>query len=479
MTHSFLWYDLETFGRDPRRSRIAQFAAIRTDLELNPLGEPISLFCQPALDLLPSPEATMVTGITPQQAMRDGLREAEFFARLHEELAQPETCAVGYNSLRFDDEFLRYGLYRNFHEAYEREYANGNSRWDLLDVMRLMRALRPQGLEWPLREDGAPSFKLEHLASANGTREGDAHEALSDVRALLGLARRMRAAQPRLWDYALRLRDKRHVASLLDTVHGEPLLHVSSRYPAARHCAALVLPLARHPRIDSRVIVCDLDEEPEGLLELGPSEIADRLYTPAADLPEGERRIPLKEIHTNKCPVLVPLGHLREADFERLGIDRVAAEKRALKLREAAGLAEKVRRVFASESHRERADADAALYDGFLADADRRLFPRIRASGPEGLREFSAQLRDPRCPELLLRYRARNWPESLDADELKQWNEYRRRRLQRDSGLSEYDFDSYRASIASLRAQHEAGPVQAMLDELEDWGRRIELELAQ
>jgi exodeoxyribonuclease-1 len=176
--------------------------------------------------------------------------------------------------------------------------------------------------------------------------------------------------------------------------------------------------------------------------------------------------------------VLVPLAHLREADFERLGIDRAAAERRALKLREAPGLAEKVRRVFASEAHRERADADAALYDGFLADADRRLFPRIRASSPEGLREFAAQLRDPRCPELLLRYRARNWPDSLDAAEMQQWNEYRRRRLRGDSGLSEYDFDSYRASIAILSAQHEAGPAQAMLDALEDWGRRIEQELA-
>src|SRR6478672_10850554 len=187
MPASFLWYDLETFGRDPRRSRIAQFAAIRTDLELNPV---------------PSPEATMITGITPQQALRDGLREAEFFSRLHEELAQPETCAVGYNSLRFDEEFLRYGLYRNFHEAYEREYKDGNSRWDLLDVMRLMRALRPEGLEWPLREDGAPSFRLDDLAGANAVREGSAHEALSDVRATLGLARRMRVSQPRLWDYA-------------------------------------------------------------------------------------------------------------------------------------------------------------------------------------------------------------------------------------------------------------------------------------
>jgi exodeoxyribonuclease-1 len=477
MTHSFLWFDLETFGRDPRRSRIAQFAGIRTDTELNQIGEPISLFCQPALDLLPSPEATLITGITPQQALRDGLREAEFFARVHEELASPGTCAVGYNSIRFDDEFIRYGLYRNFHDAYEREWRDGNSRWDLLDVMRLMRALRPEGLEWPLREDGAPSFRLEHLADANGTREGEAHEALSDVRALLGLARRMRVAQPKLWDYALRLRDKRHVSSLLDTAAMVPVLHISGRYPAARHCAALVLPLARHPRMETRVIACDLDQDPEDLLALDAEAIADRLYTPQADLPEGEKRVSLKEIQTNKCPVLVPLAHLREADLLRLGIDPVLAEARAARLRAAPGIAEKVRRVFASEAHREPADVDAALYDGFIADADKRAFARIRSSAPAALRDFSAQLKDPRLPELLLRYRARNWPESLDADELAQWNQYRRRRLGSGCGLSEYDFDSYRQTIAQLRATQPVGPAQVLLDALEEWGRLLESDI--
>jgi hypothetical protein len=276
MANTFLWYDLETFGRDPRRTRIAQFAAIRTDEALDPVGEPISLFCQPADDLLPSPEATMITGITPQQARRDGLREADFFARLNEELSVPGTCAVGYNSIRFDDEFIRFGLYRNFHDAYEREWRNGNSRWDLLDVMRLMRALRPEGMQWPLREDGQPSFKLEHLAEANGVRDGIAHEALSDVRALIGVARKMKTAQPRLWDYALRLRDKRYVSGLLDTINGTPLLHVSGKYPASRHCAALVMPLARHPRIDSRVIVTDLDVDPAHLLALDAEGIAER-----------------------------------------------------------------------------------------------------------------------------------------------------------------------------------------------------------
>jgi exodeoxyribonuclease-1 len=477
VSEGFLWFDLETFGRDPRRTRIAQFAAQRTDENLEPIGDPISLFCQPADDLLPSPEATLITGITPQFARREGLREAEFFARVHEALAEPGTCAVGYNSLRFDDEFIRFGLYRNFHDPYEREWRNGNSRWDMLDMFRLMQALRPEGMVWPLREDGAPSFKLEHLAEANGTRAGMAHEALSDVQALIGLARRFRSAQPRLWDYALKLRDKRHVGAMLDPVAGAPLLHVSGKYPASRHCSALVLPLARHPRIDSRVIVCDLDEDPSALLALSPEDIADRLYTPAADLPEGERRIPLKEVHSNRCPVLVPIAHLRDADYARLGIDVEACMARAAALRAAPGLAEKVRRVFAREAQREPCDADAALYDGFLSDADKRLFATVRASGPAQLAALSTQLRDPRCPELLFRYRARNWPESLDAAERERWDAYRRRRLTADVGLSEYTLESYRASIARLRVDRPAGPAQALLDALEAWGGDIEAEL--
>lgn len=476
---SFLWYDLETFGQDPRKTRIAQFAALRTDADLQPLGEPVSLFCQPARDLLPSPDATLVTGITPQRALAEGLREAEFFARLADEFLVPGTCAVGYNSIRFDDEFVRFGLYRNFWDPYEREWRNGNSRWDLLDVLRLAQALRPEGLEWPRREDGAPSFRLEHLAAANGVREGEAHEALSDVRALLGLARRLKAAQPRLWDYALALRDKRKVSGLLDVAGVTPLLHISSRYPASRHCAALVAPLARHPRIESRVVVCglDADEDIDALLALPADAIADRLYTPAADLPEGERRVPLKEVHTNKCPVLLPLAHLRPADVDRLGLDLAAAQARADRLRHAPGLAEKVRQVFAIEPAREPLDADAALYEGFPSDADKRLLHRVRSAPPGELETLGPRFDDPRYAELLFRYRARNWPESLGFEDLARWNDYRRLRLAGPSGLSELDFGAYHARIGQLRAERGPGPHQAWLDGLEDWGRGIEREL--
>ncbi|HET6435574.1 MAG TPA: exodeoxyribonuclease I [Xanthomonadaceae bacterium] len=475
MPASFLFYDLETFGADPRTSRIAQVAAIRTDTELRQVEEPISFFVRPADDLLPSPAATLVTGITPQHALREGVHEAEAFARIFEEMARPETCTLGYNSLRFDDEFVRHGLFRNFFDPYEREWKGGNCRWDLLDVLRLAHALRPDGLVWPTREDGAPSFRLEHLAAANGVREGDAHEALSDVRALIGLARRLRAAQPKLWEYALGLRDKRRAAAMLDTVALLPVLHVSQRYPASRLCAAAVLPLARHPLIDSRVIVFDLDGDPEALLALSAEDIAERLYVRAADLPEGEARVPLKEVHANRCPALVAWAHLREADFARLGIDSAQAEARAARLRpHAADLAEKVRRVFATERARTQADADASLYDGFTGDGDRRRLQQVRATPPHllGARDFG--FADARLTELLFRYRARNWSETLTADERARWDDYRRRRLLADSGLSELGYDAFRAELAQLRAQHAGdGPRLALLDQLEAWGLEI------
>ncbi len=479
MAASFLFYDLETFGTDPRRSRVAQFAAIRTDTELNQIEEPHDVLVKPASDLLPSPIATLITGIEPQRALRDGVNEAAAFARIFEAMSQPETCALGYNSLRFDDEFVRFGLFRNFYDPYEREWRGGNSRWDLLDVMRMARALRPEGLEWPVREDGAPSFKLEHLAQANDVRVGDAHEALSDVRALICIARKLKLAQPKLWEYALRLRDKRFAAGLLDTVAMTPVLHISQRFPASRLCAAAVAPLTRHPQIDNRVIVYDLSEPPDALLTLDVEDILDRLYTPAADLPPGVARIPLKEVHLNRSPILVEWAHLRDDELDRLRIDPQQVLERIEQLRAAGpALAEKIRRVYAKRAMQPAIDADGALYDGFLPDADRKRFPDVRSASPQTLQERDFAFQDPRLQELLFRYRARNWPESLSPDESERWRAYRRLRLCEDRGLSEYTFERYRMEIHELRAAHaEDGRAQRLLDALDAWALDVESDL--
>lgn len=480
MAASFLFYDLETFGSDPRRTRIAQFAAIRTDADLNIIDEPISFFVQPADDLLPSPAATLVTGITPQQARRDGVIEAEAMSRIFDELSQPETCAVGYNSLRFDDEFVRYGLWRNFFDPYEREWRGGNSRWDLLDVMRLAHALRPEGIEWRQRDDGkGTSFKLEHLAEDNGLREGMAHEALSDVRALIGLAKKFKEAQPRLWDYALTLRDKKVAMRMLDAFAMQPVLHVSQRFPASRLCAAPVVPLTRHPRIDSRVIVFDLMQDVQPLLTLSAEEIAARLYVAQADLPEGVQRIALKEVHANRCPALVEWSHLREADFERLGIDQALAETWAGQLRKAGpALAEKIRQVYAAAADFPPNDTDGALYDGFIPESDKRLAAQVRATPPDKMASAGFAFRDPRMQELLFRYRARNWPGTLGFDEQARWRDYLRRRLRDEDGLGELTLPRYRAQIDALRQAHADDETKlGLLEQLALWGDDREAEI--
>jgi exodeoxyribonuclease-1 len=472
---TFLWHDYETFGSDPRRDRPVQFAALRTTMDLQALGEPVSLYCKPARDVLPSPGACLVTGITPQRAELEGVIEAEFAARVHEPLAEPGTCAVGYNSLRFDDEFTRHLLYRNFYDPYAREWENGNSRWDIIDLARMCYALRPHGIEWPKRDDGSPSFRLEDLARANHIVQHRAHDALSDAQALLGFARVLRARQPRLWDWHLALRRKQRVFELLDVVNLTPLLHVSSRYPVARGCLAIIAPLAGHPTRLNGVIVFNLDSDPTPLIELDADAIADRVFTRRADLPEGIERIPLKVVHANRSPALAPLSVLQATDTSRIALDTERNLRHLERLRTATGLAEKVRRVFARETQPAAAsDTDIALYDCFLSDDDRPLLRAVRETPPEDLGKRPFAFKDTRCAELLFRYRARNWPQTLDAEETQRWETMRRHRLEAATPATPRTMEEYFAEIAVLRTDASTTPAkQVVLDQLEQWGRAI------
>ena len=471
---SLFWHDYETFGADPRRDRPAQFAGLRTDPDLNPIGSPVCFFCRPASDVLPHPDACLLTGITPQQATREGIAEPEFAARVHEQLAAPGTCGVGWNSIRFDDEFTRQLLYRNFHDPYAREWRNGNSRWDLIDLARMAYALRPQGLEWPRREDGAPSFKLEHLARANGFEPRQAHDALSDVESLLGLARRLKAAQPRLWDWYYTLRNKRTVLGLLDVAQMTPLLHISQRYPAERGCLAVVAPIAMHPSQPNAVIVADLDPDPETWSGLGADELADRLFTARADLPEGIERAPLKLVHANRSPALAPLSALQNVDCARIGLDPDRALVHGEQLRGVAGLAERVRDVYAHNAHPGAEDPELALYAGFLDDRDRPQRDAVRTAPPQALAALAAGFHDPRYHELLFRYRARHYPETLDDAERVRWERFRHARLTRVTPLTTLTLDDYFALIAARRAVPENRPAAlGVLDQLEAWGRQM------
>ena len=476
---SIYWHDYETFGTDARRDRPAQFAGQRTNLELDLIGDPLTVYCRPAPDVLPQPTACLITGITPQHAQREGVAEAEFAARIHEELSASGTCGAGFNSIRFDDEFTRNLLYRNFFDPYEREWKDGNSRWDIIDLARLCYALRPQGMQWPLH-DGKPSFKLQELASANNLSRAQAHDAASDVTTTIDLARRLKRAQPRLWDFYFALRNKNRARDLLDVAHRTPVLHVSSRYPAEHGCLAVVAPLAPYPDQQNKVIVFDLAADPTPLLELDADEIADRVFTARADLPEGVARIPLKAVSINKSPALAPLSALKDVDTQRIGLDVARCEKHAQRLRDAPGLLQKLQRVFASvRNESEAVDPELAIYRGFASDADRRVLREVRASPPADLRTKSFAFRDARYAELLFRYRARNFPNTLNPDERARWQDFRRTRLTESTPLTTLTLDRYFTEFATLRANPvTTATQQAILDRLEQWGRNVADELS-
>ena len=472
---TFFWHDYETSGADPYRDRPLQFAGIRTTPELEIVDAPVMFYARPPQDALPHPDACLITGITPQHAEREGLAEAEFAARVHEQMAVPGTCTVGYNSLRFDDEFTRHMLYRNFYEPYAREWENGNSRWDLIDLVRMCHALRPEGIEWPTRDDGTPSFRLEHLARANHLDQEHAHDALSDVHALIGLARLIRVRQPRLWAWYFALRRKQRVFDLLDVVGMTPLVHVSSRYAASRRCLALIAPIAPHPSRSGEVIVCDLATDPAEWLDLDEDDIADRIFTPRADLPEGVERIPLRTVRANHAPALAPLSVLQGVDHVRLQLDVAGCLAHRDTLRAAEGLAEKLRRVFQRAAERPPPeDPELALYGGgFLSDADKPLLARVRATPPALLGTSAFPFRDTRYAELLFRYRARNWPETLDADETARWDAFRHARLTRHSALTVLTLDDYFTRIDVLRHDPSAQDKLLLLDQLQAWGEHL------
>jgi exodeoxyribonuclease-1 len=437
-SHTFLWHDYETFGINPRRDRPAQFAGIRTDAELNEIGEPLMLYCKPANDYLPDPESCLLTGITPQQCLEHGVAEHEFAARIEAVLAEPGTIGVGYNTIRFDDEVTRHLFWRNLIDPYAREWQNDCGRWDLLDVVRMAYALRPEGITWPRKPDERfpddpkatrPSFKLEDLARANGLMHEAAHDALSDVRATIALARLIRQAQPKLFDFALSLHKKDRVAAELglptSPQTAQPFLHISGMFPPERGCLGVMWPLATHPTNKNELLAWDLSQDPGELPLLDVATLRQRLFSKSADLPEGVLRLPIKSVHLNKSPMVVrKLATLTPEMAAQWGVDLEAALRNAEKAAALPDMSAIWPEVF--QRPKEAApDVDEDLYGGFINNADRRRLNQLRALSPAELAHSRTGFDDDRLEEMLFRYRARNFPETLSPEDAERWEAHR------------------------------------------------------
>lgn len=455
MTASFYFYDLETSGLNPRSDRIMQFAGQRTDMDFNPISEPQNILIKLSEDTLPSPSAVMVTGITPQATLVDGLSESEFCRYFMEEIATPGTTIMGYNSVRFDDEFMRHLLWRNFYDPYEWQWSEGRSRWDLLDVVRLTRALRPEGINWPVTPEGYSTNRLELITKLNGIEHEHAHDALADVVALVEVTKLLKANQPQMFDFLYNLRNKREVASLVNLEQPKPFVYASGRYSSAFEKTTVSYPIA--PGENGTIWVFDLRHNLDDLLrqeEAAAATNSINLNKPWREREPWEKGyLPIvKKMQYNRCPAVAPLGVLEKAD----GRKKIQLSKTKIEhnLKSLLSHPEFVERV----THRHERDfppsedVESALYDGFLDDRDRLLCTAVRNNGIEDLTNFQPNFIDERLPELLTHYKARNYPTGLNAAEAESWEAYRTERLKRQSSMFFGDMQRLKKLLVSGRS---------------------------
>lgn len=464
---TYFFYDLETSGLDPRRHRIMQFAGQRTDLDLNPVGEPINVLVKLSEDVLPDPGAILVTGITPQKTVEEGYTEAEFLRLLYEQMFTPGTITTGFNSVRFDDEFMRYTLYRNFYDPYEWCWQNNCSRWDLLDVVRMTRALRPDGITWPFTEDGYPTNRLELLSSQNGLDHEQAHDALSDVLALIAVAKLIKQKQPKLFEYLLSMRDKREIAKVVNVDDPQPFVYASGRYPKGTLHTTIAYPIAPGSKPGS-VIVYDLRHDPTDWAKLSVEDLKNIRYVNYEKRQmEGFVPLPAKEFAYNKCPAVAPAGVLDAAAQERLKLDMTLVAQNLAKLRQS-DLPDKLAQVFARDSsvYTKTTDPDARLYDGFVGEADKVKMAAVRAAGANDLADFDPNFADERLAALLVCYKGRNFPQSLSESERATWESYRAERLQTD-------LPNFMQQLTQMAKQAKTTDTHFLLSELQLWAESI------
>lgn len=479
-SESFYWHDYETSGANVFEDRPLQFAGVRTDKNFNVISEPLVHYCRPSPDCLLHPAAIRVTGISPYKALAEGAHEGAFMAKIQREFMVPGTCALGYNSVRFDDEITRFALYRNFFPPYAREFGQNRSRWDLIDVARAVYALRPDGIVWPTREDGLPSFRLEDLTAANGIDHGNAHDALADVLATIALAKLLSKAQPTLFDTLYAQRGKQAIAPLLNCLDPKPVIHVSGQFGAQRSNLAIVLPLAVHPTNKNGVICADLGEAP-AFLDQSSEDVRQLLFTPKADFPAGVQRPPLKMIQINRAPVVLPTTWVSGEPAQRLRLDgdqtrASLAAYRGARQADPKGFTRFIEEIYADRAFAPRSDPDTQLYEGFLGRHDEALLETIRQATPDSLASHTWTFEDRRLPEVFFRYRARNFPESLDPDENARWREHCRETLKGKAGP---DWEGFSKQLNEERAREGLSVMQiAALDDLEQYTRELRAELA-
>ncbi len=471
---TYYFYDLETTGFDSRYGRVMQFAGQRTNEKFEFIGEPLKVLVKLSEEVLPSPEAVLVTGITPQKTIEEGYTEAQFLQRFNKQALQPGTVVIGYNNVRFDDEFMRFMLYRNFYDAYEWQWKDRRSRWDLLDAGRMMRALRPSGVKWPTDKEGNPTNRLELLTKENGIEHGDAHDALADVHATIELAKLFHRAQPKLFNYLLKLRSKKEVAKLVDPDEPYPFVYTSGRYQSEFAKTTVAFPIAVHPHIPGQVLVYDLRRDPSEIADMSIADMLANLKTRYKDRGDDFQKLPIKVLATNRSPAIAPLGVLDDDSWKRIGLNLETMTKHISLLRKNENIAKMALGTWEEygKPRKSEEDVEGQLYEGFLNDKDRSMLADVRNKSGDQLADYHPIFVDERLPELLLRYKARNYPKSLSEKEKDIWEKHVSKRLTKGAGNSP-SLEAYFKSITKMAAIKKDKKSRFLLEELKLYGESL------
>ena len=454
-----------------------QFAGQRTSLNLEPIGSPINKLIRLPNSVLPDPGAILITGITPQQTIAQGMIEVDFLKLFYNEAVTSDTIFVGYNNIRFDDEFMRFLNYRNFYDAYEWQWQDGRSRWDILDVARTTRALRPDGIVWPNDSEGVPTNRLQELAAANKLDHRKVHDAMSDVEATIALAKLIHDQQGKLFSFLVKMRTKNEITKLV--YNGQPFLYTSSKYPSEHQRTTIVDVIADHPQ-GNGALVYDLRNDPTKLAELSPNEIASNWisYKPPPLIP-----VPIKTLQFNRCPAIAPLGVLDEKTIDRLQLNMTDIEENRKKLHKLPGFADLILDALnILDTQREKsalkavASVETQLYDGFFDSYDKQQMKKVRDSKPKDLVSLNLDFHDQRLEKLMPLYVAQNFPEIQTSAMKEQWDKYRHRLLLAGGDKSRYiNFESQLQEITNSWKLTKAK--EQLVKELKIWSNQIIAEL--
>ncbi|UOY04296.1 exodeoxyribonuclease I [Candidatus Blochmanniella pennsylvanica] len=442
---SFFIYDYETFGINPALDRPAQFAGIRTNNTLKPIEKEKIFFCRLSNDYLPDPQSVLITGIAPQDTLRHGLIESEFARRIHQLFCIPKTCILGYNNIHFDDEFSRNIFYRNFHDPYLWAYQRGNSRWDLLHVLRACYSLCPNGITWPLNIQNKPSFRLKDLTQANAIKHLSAHDAMSDVYATLELTKLIKEAQPQLFQFLFDHRTKYQLQKIIDLDTMNPLIFIMNKINNKyKNFITYIAPISRHPINPNILIACDLNGNIDNLVNLNINTIYQKLYSNHITIYDILKKIPLRFIRLNACPILIPINFFEKNNINTTYTMQLSTNYRYclknlnfIRMHEnSVYLRNKINTLYTiigsyinQQNIYNNLHVDSQLYHRLFNNSDRKIIESIRRTHSKELKNLCTDHVDTRLKPLLFYYRARNFPNTLNYQEQKKWLNYKKNKL--------------------------------------------------